>query len=221
MAYFSHRDFPDAFVLDAPRYGIYRGFAKRAIDIILTVALAPVALIIIGCAALFIARDGHSPFYTQRRIGLNGRAFSMLKLRSMVPNADDLLETYLDSNPEARIEWDDKQKLRNDPRITRFGKLIRKCSIDELPQLWNVLTGEMSIVGPRPMMVNQRDIYPGVAYYAMRPGITGYWQVSDRNESNFSERALHDTIYYREISLRADFLTILRTVGVVLIGTGQ
>jgi lipopolysaccharide/colanic/teichoic acid biosynthesis glycosyltransferase len=144
----------------------------------------------------------------------------MWKLRSMVANADQLLSVYLAENPDARIEWDHSQKLRYDPRITRVGRIIRKTSLDELPQLWNVLRGDMSLVGPRPMMVDQQELYPGTAYYALRPGITGFWQVSVRNESSFSERAHFDADYLGRMSFVTDLKVLARTVSVVLNGTG-
>lgn len=144
----------------------------------------------------------------------------MWKLRSMVPNADAVLEDYLNSNPDARIEWDRTQKLKHDPRITTVGRLIRKTSIDELPQLLNVFKGEMALVGPRPMMLDQRVLYPGVAYYAMRPGITGFWQTSTRNESSFAERATYDASYFTAMSFKTDLQVLLKTVGVVVTGTG-
>ena len=113
------------------------------------------------------------------------------------------------------------QKLKNDPRITPLGRFLRRTSLDELPQLWNVLMGDMSIVGPRPMMCNQRALYPGTEYYVMRPGITGFWQTSARNESSFHERAGFDQAYYRAVSLRTDLAIIWRTFSVVLRGTGH
>ncbi len=149
---------------------------KRALDVALVLLAAPLALLIIVLFCPLIMLDGKSPFYTQPRVGRNGRIFRMWKLRSMVADADARLGAYLDANPERRREWDENQKLRDDPRITRVGRIIRKTSIDELPQLWNVLRGEMSMVGPRPMMPDQQAIYPGTAYYALRPGITGFWQ---------------------------------------------
>lgn len=193
---------------------------KPVLDAVLAmIALVPASLIIL-LSALIVAKDGHSPFYTQTRIGKNGRTFKMLKLRSMVPNADAVLNDYLDTDPEARAEWDKTQKLKDDPRITVFGRFIRKASIDELPQLINVIKGEMSLVGPRPMMVEQRALYPGVAYYAMRPGITGFWQTSIRNESSFAERAVFDAAYFRDMSLRTDLRVMVKTVAVVVAGTG-
>ncbi|MBO6867175.1 MAG: sugar transferase [Thalassococcus sp.] len=199
---------------------VYRGVAKRALDIMLVLLATLPALMIALPFVLLVALDGRSPFYRQRRVGRNGAVFNMWKLRSMVPNADQMLEGYLAANPAARSEWDLTQKLRHDPRITKVGHLIRKTSIDELPQLWNVLKGDMSIVGPRPMMVDQQKIYPGTAYYALRPGITGFWQTSVRNESSFADRAQFDTDYLRQMSFLTDFRVMLRTVRVVVNGTG-
>ena len=121
---------------------------------------------------------------------------------------------------EARREWDQTQKLKYDPRVTALGRFLRKSSLDELPQLWNVFTGDMSLVGPRPMMPNQRDIYPGTAYYDLRPGLTGLWQISDRNNCTFAKRAEFDTEYERCVSLRTDVTILFKTVGAVARGTG-
>ncbi|MFN6978425.1 MAG: sugar transferase, partial [Gemmobacter sp.] len=117
-------------------------------------------------------------------------------------------------------EWDRTQKLRHDPRITPLGHLLRRSSLDELPQLWNVLTGDMSLIGPRPMMVDQKPLYPGRAYYALRPGISGPWQVSDRNATAFADRAGYDERYFRDLSLGTDLRLILATFGAVARGTG-
>jgi lipopolysaccharide/colanic/teichoic acid biosynthesis glycosyltransferase len=175
---------------------------------------------LVGICALLIARDGGSPFYQQTRIGRFGKTFKMWKLRTMVANADAALEEYLRANPAARIEWDRNQKLRHDPRITKVGQILRKTSLDELPQLWNVLIGDMSLVGPRPMMVDQQSMYPGSAYYALRPGITGFWQVSVRHESSFAERATYDAEYLRKVNFVQDMSVMLKTVSVVTKGTG-
>lgn len=198
----------------------YASFVKPAVDVLLSLIVALPAALIVGFFALLIMRDGSNPFYRQQRIGKNGRTFGMWKLRSMVPNAEAVLEDYLAQNPEARREWDLTQKLKHDPRITPIGRFIRKTSIDELPQLLNVFGGDMSLVGPRPMMLDQRTLYPGVAYYAMRPGITGFWQTSSRNESSFAERATYDASYFGKMSLGTDLRVIFRTVGVVFAGTG-
>ena len=200
--------------------GVYRRFAKRALDLLCVCLLFVPVMLVVAVLAILVMIDGGRPFYSQDRLGQNGRRFRMWKLRSMVVDADARFDAYLAANPAAREEWERTQKLRNDPRITAIGKIIRKTSLDELPQLWNVLRGEMSLVGPRPMMVNQRALYPGTAYYAMRPGITGYWQTSARNDTSFSERALFDTAYFREMSFGTDLRILWRTVDVVMRGTG-
>jgi exopolysaccharide production protein ExoY len=170
--------------------------------------------------ALLIARDGHSPFYWNARVGRSGRVFHMLKLRTMVRDADARLEAHLAADPAAAAEWGATQKLKKDPRITTFGRILRKTSMDELPQLWNVLVGDMSLVGPRPMMPSQQVLYPGRAYYTLRPGLTGPWQVSDRNGCTFAKRAEFDRDYEQSLSLATDLRLLARTVAVVLKGTG-
>lgn len=202
------------------RGGFYRTIVKRAIDLALTVGSIPLWGTAVALGAAVVALDGHNPFYSQKRIGKDGRVFRMWKLRSMVPNADAYLESYLAGNPEAKAEWDRDQKLQNDPRITRVGKLIRKTSLDELPQLINVVTGDMSLVGPRPIMTNQKALYPGRRYYDMRPGLTGLWQVSDRNDCSFVGRVRYDNAYHRNMSFGTDLDILKRTVGVVVRGTG-
>lgn len=205
----------------AGQFALYRQFGKRLLDVVFVIAMAPIALPLILGVALLMALDGHRPFYRQERVGRDGKVFGLLKIRTMVPDADTQLEEYLRQHPEARREWNDKQKLDNDPRVTRLGTLLRQTSLDELPQLWNVLKGEMSIVGPRPMMVNQKSLYPGRAYYLLRPGITGLWQVSQRNESSFASRAIFDDRYQDLLSLKTDLHILVRTIGVVLRCTGR
>lgn len=202
------------------RSGFYRNGVKRGLDLLLVLMGAPVVGLIVLFLALLVARDGGSPFYSQKRVGRGGRIYTMWKLRSMVADADRKLEAYLETDPAARAEWDQTQKLKNDPRITRFGRLLRKSSLDELPQLWNVLKGDMSLVGPRPMMPDQQDLYPGSAYYALRPGLTGPWQVSERNNSTFAERARFDTQYDHELSLTTDLRLLIATAHVVMNATG-
>ena len=204
-----------------PRFGIYRSIGKRAFDITLLLIMAPAVVLVVAILAVLVSLDGKSPFYLQERVGKNGRIFKMWKLRSMVANADQALEGYLATNPAARAEWDLNQKLRNDPRITKFGRFIRRTSLDELPQLFNVLIGDMSIVGPRPMMTDQRSLYPGSEYYAMRPGITGFWQTSARNESSFSDRAKFDAAYFEELTFATDIKVMLATFKVVVKATGH
>jgi lipopolysaccharide/colanic/teichoic acid biosynthesis glycosyltransferase len=203
-----------------PRTTFYRSSGKRLIDVMVVLLSTPFVVPLVVLLAILVAASGGRPFYTQPRIGRNGKIYKIWKLRSMLPDADARLEEYLASNAAAREEWDRLQKLKVDPRITSFGRFLRKSSLDELPQLWNVLIGEMSLVGPRPMMCNQKSLYHGQAYYLLQPGITGYWQVSDRNESSFSDRAEFDTRYATDVSLRIDTSILLATFRVVLRGTG-
>lgn len=202
--------------------GFYWAGGKTILDYLLVIAALPVVVPLIGFLALLVALGGASPFYRQPRVGRNGKIFHILKLRTMVPDAEHILQEHLETDAEAQREWDHKQKLRDDPRITRLGCILRKASLDELPQLWNVLRGEMSLIGPRPMMVDQQVLYPnpGAAYYRLRPGITGLWQVSDRNQSSFAERATYDIEYYNSLSLKTDLSIFIRTIGVMLRGTG-
>lgn len=200
--------------------GLYRNGAKRVIETVLVLMTAPVTLPLILLMALLVACDGHNPFFAQKRLGRNGKVFCIWKLRSMVVDAERHLKAHLDADPEARAQWDSTQKLKKDPRITLVGKILRKTSMDELPQLLNVLNGTMSLVGPRPMMVGQRHMYMGRAYYKLRPGITGLWQISARNESEFVARVRYDETYHRDLSGWLDLSILVRTVMVVLRGTG-
>ena len=203
-----------------PSFGLYRNVAKRGLDIALVLISLAIVLPFVAVAALLVALDGHNPFYTQKRVGKDGKLFNMIKLRTMVPNAKEKLDDYLEQNPEARAEWDKNQKLKNDPRITTIGRVLRKTSMDELPQLFNVLSGAMSLVGPRPMMPEQRPMYHGRGYYNLRPGLTGFWQISDRNNCQFADRVKYDEAYNRAVSLGTDVTVMLRTVAVVIRGTG-
>jgi exopolysaccharide production protein ExoY len=193
---------------------------KRSFDIAISLVLAPFALLVVGILALLVRLDGDAAFYRQPRVGKDGKVFTLWKLRTMVPDAEQRLQNYLKENTAARIEWEKVQKLRDDPRITRLGRYLRKYSLDELPQLLNVLLGQMSLVGPRPMCPEQRSEYPGVAYYEMRPGITGLWQVSERNGCSFAERALYDTRYAGMMSFATDLRILFLTPMVVFRGTG-
>lgn len=194
--------------------------AKRFFDVAVTLLAAPLALMVVGIFALLIWLNGGGAFFCQPRVGKGGKIFNLWKLRTMAPDADKRLQEYLDSNPSAKLEWELKQKLEKDPRITWLGRYLRKYSIDELPQLLNVFAGDMSLVGPRPMLPEQRQHYPGTAYFTMRPGLTGLWQISERNGCTFVERALHDTRYSSMMSFSADLWILFRTPMVVLKGTG-
>ncbi|PJF09786.1 sugar transferase [Pseudorhodobacter sp. MZDSW-24AT] len=201
-------------------FGFYRNVFKRAFDVTAIVVAAPVIVPVIAALSIGVALEGGRPFYSQLRVGKGGKTFRMWKLRSMVHNAESQLQDLLQRDPTARAEWDATQKLRQDPRITRFGRFLRRSSLDELPQLWNVFKGDMSLVGPRPMMVEQRSLYPGSAYYALRPGITGYWQTAGRNQTTFQARAEYDTVYDDGLAFTADLRILWRTISVVLKGTG-
>lgn len=217
---FSSASSPFGIVTVPSRRGIYRNGAKRAFETALILLSAPIVAPVIVALALVSMRDRHNPFYWSKRVGKNGKTFKMLKLRTMVPDAEKLLEEHLASNADAREEWGSSQKLKNDPRVTRFGRLLRKSSMDELPQLWNVLIGDMALIGPRPMQPEQRALYPGLAYYALRPGLSGLWQVSDRNDSEFAKRADFDRQYDEEMSFVMDVRLLAKTIGVVIKGTG-
>ncbi|MBL4915906.1 sugar transferase [Szabonella alba] len=203
-----------------PPSGLYRDRLKRIFDVTAVLLAAPIVLPLVLGLGLAVRRDGGSVFYTQQRVGKDGRHFRMWKLRSMVSDADARMADYLAAHPEARREWEETQKLKRDPRITRFGQFLRRSSLDELPQLWNVLTGDMSLVGPRPMMLNQQALYPGNAYYRLRPGITGPWQTSGRNDTSFGSRAEFDTDYEHSLSFGTDMRLMFRTIGVVMRCTG-
>ena len=199
----------------------YRSAGKRALDFLLVLMSLPFTLPVIALCALALWLEGGSPFYTQQRVGRKGRAFSILKLRTMVRDADAVLARILADDPEMRAEWDSLQKLKNDPRITPVGAFLRATSLDELPQLINVLKGDMSLVGPRPMMLDQQEMYGDMrAYVAVRPGITGLWQVSARNGNTFVYRNEVDAAYERSLSFGNDATILAKTVGVVLRGTG-
>ena len=201
--------------------GLYRRHFKRGFDILAVLASLPIVLPVIAALALVVKRDGGPAFYSHDRVGRNGETFRFWKLRSMVIDADHRLAEHLRDHPEARAEWEASQKLRNDPRITRIGRFIRKSSLDELPQLWNILRGDMSLVGPRPIMPAQQALYPGRAYYQLRPGLTGFWQIGDRNDTTFAARAIYDTHYARSLSFPTDMAVLLLTVRAVLRGTGH
>jgi len=200
---------------------LYRNGGKRVLEILLVLLSLPFFLPVMALCMLALWVEGGNLFYRQARLGRDGKRFSILKLRTMVRDADAVLEQYLAADPALRREWDEKQKLIEDPRMTRVGQLLRASSLDELPQLWNVMTGEMSLIGPRPMMPEQLPLYGDPYHYnILRPGITGLWQVSARNESHFSFRNEVDAAYNTSLSLSGDIAIIFKTVGVMLRRTG-
>jgi len=198
-------------------------FAKRALDLAITLLLAPFVALTVAIVALLIKLEGRGPiFYGNDRIGHGGKKFKAWKIRSMVVNGDEVLSRHLANNPEDALEWRKTQKLKRDPRITRVGAFIRKTSIDEFPQFWNVLIAQMSIVGPRPMLENQIEMYgPSFNMYKqVRPGITGLWQVSGRNDLSFSDRVKLDKYVIQNWSVWLDIYILARTAGVVLTAKG-
>ncbi|SEN51338.1 Sugar transferase involved in LPS biosynthesis (colanic, teichoic acid) [Loktanella fryxellensis] len=204
-------------------HGFYRTFGKRHMDIVFVLLSLPVMVPVILILALLVVRDGKSPFFGHTRIGRNGRAFRCWKIRSMVADAEDRLKTHLAENADARAEWDANFKLDDDPRITRLGRFLRKSSLDELPQLWNILIGEMSIVGPRPVTAAELDLY-GTAvddYTAMRPGLTGLWQVSGRNDISYAARVQMDVTYVQTCNPALDAAIVMRTALAVTQRTGK
>lgn len=201
----------------------YRRYGKRAFDVAFSLLLLPFVGPIILAMWVLVRRDGGPGFYTQRRVGLDGRQFECLKIRTMAVNADQILKQMIASDPEVAAEWARDQKLAKDPRITRVGRFARATSLDELPQIINVLRGDMSFVGPRPFTVDQELMYRaagGDSYYRLRPGITGIWQIEGRSASAFVDRIKYDNAYDREVGLGRDLGLILKTVGVVFEGTG-
>lgn len=199
----------------------YTRWGKRFVDIALVLLGAPLIVpFILVCAGL-VALEGGQPFFWQPRLGRGGVPFRMLKLRSMCRDAETKLSELLKTCPASAAEWETSQKLRRDPRITKVGALLRKTSMDELPQLWNVLIGQMSLVGPRPMLPSQSSLYPGSAYYRLRPGVTGPWQVFARNHQRFSARAVYDNFYEEKQGFKYDLSVIRQTCRAVFRGTGQ
>jgi Undecaprenyl-phosphate galactose phosphotransferase WbaP len=196
---------------------------KRMMDLLLTLAGGLVLLPLLFYIAVAVKLSSRGPvLYANERIGRDGRRFRMWKFRSMFTNGDAVLEYYLDAHPEYREEWETTQKLKWDPRITRIGRFIRKTSLDELPQLWNVLRGEMSLVGPRPILIEEEAKYG--EYYALytmvKPGITGMWQVSGRSNTSYEERLQLVAYYVRNWSLWLDIYLLLKSVRIVLFGRG-
>lgn len=196
--------------------------AKRALDIAGTLVLAAVFAPLMLVIALLLRKEGGPVIYRHRRIGRAGRPFQCLKFRTMVPDADRVLRDLLAQDSKLQGEWLRNHKLRCDPRVTALGRFLRRTSLDELPQLWNVLRGEMSLVGPRPV-VQQELLRYGRSiqvYLSSRPGITGLWQVQGRNDTHYRRRVAMDTYYVKRQSLLLDLYILVRTMRVVLGGRG-
>ncbi len=196
---------------------------KRAMDIAITSVGVLVALPFIAAILAWIRLDSPGPvFFGHPRIGRGGRIFRAWKFRSMVTNGDEVLAAYLLAHPESRAEWEENHKLRDDPRVTRAGKFLRSTSLDELPQLWNVICGEMSLVGPRPIVKAEVSRYGSYfdVYTKVEGGVTGLWQVSGRSDTTYAERVTLDTFYVRNWSVWLDLCILFQTIGVVFARRG-
>lgn len=202
---------------------MYADHVKRALDLAIAIPalllVGPVILILMAIASL----DGGRPIFGQLRVGRHGQMFTCYKIRSMVVDAQARLEDLLRNDPAAAAEWKENQKLENDPRITAFGRFIRRTSLDELPQLWNIIRGDMSIVGPRPVLKDELKRYgeSALAYISIRPGLTGLWQTSGRNDVSYDERVSLDVKYSRILSLRTDIKLMFATALSVAHLTGK
>ncbi|KXG85029.1 sugar transferase [Agrobacterium bohemicum] len=200
------------------------GIAKRSFDVssalLAILILSPIFLMIM---AMVKFSDRGPAFYGHRRVGHNGRMFHCLKFRTMVMNGDEVLRQYLAANPEAAEEWKATRKLKNDPRVTAIGTVLRKLSLDELPQLINIIRGEMSVVGPRPVVDEELNYYESAAsyYLSTRPGLTGLWQISGRNDVSYKERVDFDTQYVRNWSMMQDVSIIVKTIPAVCMSRGS
>ncbi len=196
---------------------------KRGLDLFVTLIVLLFAAPILLAVALAIKFDSPGPlFYSQRRVGRNGKEFRAWKFRSMVSDADAQLARYLAAHPEMAAEWEQNHKLRDDPRVTKLGAFLRKTSLDEIPQLWNIIRGDMSLVGPRPIVQAEIPKYGKYfsLYTSVQSGLTGLWQVSGRSQTSYAERVTFDTFYIRNWSVWLDLYILFRTIGVLWLRTG-
>jgi undecaprenyl-phosphate galactose phosphotransferase len=200
----------------------FKRLLKRSFDIVAASILLLILSVTVVTIALLVRRSGGPALYRHKRVGFGGQTFGCIKFRSMDVNGDKILANLLATDPEAAAEWAATQKLRNDPRITPIGKFLRSTSLDELPQLINVLRGEMSLVGPRPVVQSELAFYGEDAeYYKMtRPGLTGLWQVSGRSDTTYEQRVHLDAWYVRNWTLWHDLAILMKTIPVVLFRRG-
>ena len=226
-------------ILDNGLFDVFSGFrhgqsnwskprlslGKRVMDIVLSISMLIALLPLYTMIAILIKmHDGGTVFFKQRRIGVDGQEFYCYKFRTMVANAEDRLAAVLANDPVAAEEWRQFKKLKNDPRVTSLGRFIRKTSLDELPQLINILRGEMSVIGPRTITRAEAPDYGSPAdfsvYCSVRPGVLGLWQISGRSDTGFDRRVKLDVKYVREWSLMADIAILFKSVPAVLFGKG-
>lgn len=190
---------------------------KRIVDIIVgllgTIMLIPITAVIYITKKI-LKEDNGPIFYDQLRIGKDGKHFKLYKYRSMIVGADEILKEYLDSNEEARVEFEKNQKLRKDPRITKLGNFLRKTSLDEFPQFINILKGDMSLVGPRPIVDREVELFGDKMkiVHSVRPGLTGYWAANGRSDTTYEQRVNMETYYAENFSLLLDIKIILKTI---------
>ncbi len=197
----------------------YDRFLKRCLDIAISLVGLIFSFPILLVIGILVKITSPGPlFYWHKRIGKDGQMINVVKFRTMILNADKVLEEYLRKHPEMRAEWEDCQKLKNDPRVTPLGKFLRRLSLDEVPQLWNILKGQMSMVGPRPIVADEVRYYKDVftLYKRVNPGLTGLWQVSGRNDTKYDERVRYDEYYIRNWSIWLDIYILIRTFWVVI-----
>lgn len=204
------------------RLSVAGSAAKRVLDVLgvllLALVFAPLILVIV----VLMNREDGPIFFKHRRIGRHGRSFECIKFRTMVPDADKVMHELFESRPELKAEWLSSHKLRRDPRVTPIGRFLRRTSLDELPQLWNVLRGDMSLVGPRPIVREELLRYGrGLhSYLSVKPGITGLWQVMGRNDTDYRRRVAIDVYYVRKRGFLLDAYILLKTMRVVFGGDG-
>lgn len=194
------------------------GVAKRLVDIIGAIAIGIIVSPLFLVIAVAIRATGSPVFFSHTRIGWGHRTFRCYKFRSMVPDAEEVLTDLLRSDPRVLQEWRANHKLQNDPRVVGIGDFLRKTSLDELPQLWNVLKGDMSLVGPRPIVADEMERYGNKArtYCSVRPGMTGLWQILGRSNVTYSRRVSLDMLYIRKQNFRVDCWVLWQTLFVVL-----
>jgi exopolysaccharide production protein ExoY len=205
-----------------PRRPVQR-IVKRALDVAVSLTMLIALLPLVLFVALAIATDSRGPvLFVQRRIGRGGRIFPLLKFRTMVTDGEAVLAAHFESNSEMLIEWEQYRKLRDDPRVTRTGAFLRRYSVDELPQIVNVLRGHMSLVGPRPVTTDELELLGerGPQIVSVRPGLTGLWAVSGRSDISYAERAQLEYRYAQDWNLWLDLKILLRTIPTVLRGRG-
>lgn len=196
---------------------------KRAIDLAFIIAFSPFIIIVFLILALLIRLNSDGPiFYRQTRVGFEGKKFSVWKFRTMVTNAEEVLSKHLEENSECYEEWKATFKLKDDPRVTSIGKILRRFSLDELPQLINILKGEMSLVGPRPIVKAELGLYGDKIhlYSRVKPGLTGLWQVSGRNDTTYHDRVRLDAYYVLNWSIWLDIFILQHTINTVISGRG-